>query len=243
MHAYVLWRAATVPLFKGAVSRKVLIGAGMVLWVVFFLGRVIGHGGTGTPAAILEYLGMNWMAVVFLLSVTLLIVDIVTVFGLILRRIAPFLRGYALLSGLVLSMIALVQGHRPPVIQNYDVHLPGLSQEMNGTVIVALSDLHVGSLIGRQWLEARVAQVEAQKPDLIVLLGDIFEGHDRPRDELIALLRRLSAPLGVWAVLGNHEFHGRNNPGSSRIYYDGIPVLNNSWAELSPSLILAGVDD
>jgi predicted MPP superfamily phosphohydrolase len=243
MHAYVLWRAATVPLFKGAVSRKVLIGAGMVLWVVFFLGRVIGHGGASTPAAILEYLGMNWMAVVFLLSVTLLIVDIVTVFGLILRRIAPFLRGCALLSGLVLSMIALVQGHRPPVIQNYDVHLPGLSQEMNGTVIVALSDLHVGSLIGRQWLEARVTQVEAQKPDLIVLLGDIFEGHNRPRDELIALLRRLSAPLGVWAVLGNHEFHGRNNPGSSRIYYDGIPVLNNSWAELSPSLILAGVDD
>ena len=243
MHVYVLWRASTVPFLKRHVSRKLLIGTGMVLWGVFFLGRVIGHGSTGIPAAVLEYLGMNWMAVVFLLTISLLIVDIITVFGLVLRRIVPFLRGCALASGLVLSAIAFVQGHRPPVIQNYDVHLPGLSHEMNGTVIIALSDLHVGSVIGRQWLEARVAQVEAQKPDLIVLLGDIFEGHDRPKEELIELLHRLSAPLGVWAVLGNHEFHGRSNPGSSRIYYDGIPVLNNSWEELGPSLILAGVDD
>jgi predicted MPP superfamily phosphohydrolase len=191
----------------------------------------------------LEFLGMDWMAVVFLLTVSLLIIDIITVFGLVMRRIAPFLRGCALAFGLVLSVIAFVQGLRPPVIQSYDVHLAGLSPEMDGTVIVVMSDLHVGSLISRQWLEGRIAQVEAEKPDLIVLLGDIFEGHDRPHEELIALLHRLSAPLGVWAVLGNHEFHGRSNPGSSRIYYDGIPVLNNSWEEISPSLILAGVDD
>jgi len=243
MHVYVLWRAITVPFLRRHVPGKLLIGAGIVLWALFFIGRIIGHGGTGTPAAILEFLGMNWMAVVFLLTVSLLIVDIITVFGLVLRRITPFLRGCALAIGLVLSLIALVQGLRPPVIQSYDVHLHGLSPEMDATVIVAMSDLHVGSLIGRQWLEARVAQVEAEKPDLIVLLGDIFEGHDRPDDEMIALLHRLSAPMGVWAVLGNHEFHGRSNPESSRIYYDGIPVLNNSWEQISPSLILAGIDD
>jgi predicted MPP superfamily phosphohydrolase len=160
-----------------------------------------------------------------------------------MSRPAPLLRGCALAAGTVLSVIALVQGLRPPVIQNYDVKLSGLSPGMDGTVIVAMSDLHVGMLIGREWLSARVAQIEAQNPDLVVLLGDIFEGHDQPKEELMAVLHRLSAPLGVWAVLGNHEFHGRNNTGAALMNYDGIRVLNNSWAEVRPSFILAGVDD
>jgi predicted MPP superfamily phosphohydrolase len=232
-----------VPFLKRHVSRKLLIGTGMALWAVFFLGRFTGHGSTGTLAVTLEFLGMNWMAVVFLMTVSLLTVDIITGFGFVLPRLAPFLRGCALSAGAVLSVIALVQGLRPPVIQNYDVNLSGLSPEMDGTVIVAMSDLHVGTLIGKKWLEARVAQVEAQHPDLVVLLGDIFEGHDRPKEELMAVLHRLSAPLGVWAVLGNHEFQGRNNTGASMIHYDGIQVLNNSWAEVRPYLVLAGVDD
>jgi hypothetical protein len=85
--------------------------------------------------------------------------------------------------------------------------------------------------------------VQNQKPDLVVLLGDIFEGHDRPMEELIGVLHRLSAPLGVWAVLGNHEFQGRNNANASLKKYDGIRVLNNSWTEVRPSLIVAGADD
>jgi predicted MPP superfamily phosphohydrolase len=243
MHVYVFWRASTVPFLTRRISRKLLMGTGLALWTVFFLGRYIGHGGRGTPAVTLEFLGMNWMAVVFLTTVSLLVVDIVTVFGRIMPRRAPFLRGCALAAGAVLSLTALVQGLRPPVIQNYDVNLAGLSPEMDGIVIAAVSDLHVGAVIGREWLEARVAQVEAQHPDLIVLLGDIFEGHDRPREELMAVLRRLSAPLGVWLVLGNHEFHGRNAVGTSHIHYDGLRVLNNSWVEVSPSLVVAGVDD
>ena len=55
---------------------------------------------------------------------------------------------------------------------------------MDGTVIVAMSDLHLGSLLGKQWLEARIKQVQALRPDLVVLLGDIFEGHGEPQQEL-----------------------------------------------------------
>jgi hypothetical protein len=53
-------------------------------------------------------------------------------------------------------------------------------------------------------------QVKAQRPDLIVLLGDIFEGHGPPGDHLVAAFKQLSAPLGIWAVSRNHEFHGRD---------------------------------
>lgn len=242
MQAYVFWRAASVPFLKRHISGKVLVGAGLALWAVFVLGRLAGHGGQHAFSPVFELIGMDWMGMVFLLTVCMLAADVATGFGLFLPRLAPSLRGLALLAGLTLSVIAVIQGMRPPVVRNYDVALRGLPHNMDGTVIVGVSDLHVGTLIGKKWLEARIDQVEALHPDLIVLLGDIIEGHGRPRPDLLRELHRLTAPLGVWAVLGNHEYHGVRGGGTSRMY-DGIPVLNDSWAEVRPGLLLAGVED
>ncbi len=243
LHLYVFWRAGSVPFIKDRLSRKALIGTGVGLWTLFVLGWVVGHEGTGPFATMLEFLGMNWMGTVFIFTDLLVTVDIITLFGFAFKRFVPLLRGCVLAGGVVLSVIALVQGLRPPVISNYDVKMPGLSQEMDGMVIVALSDLHLGSLIGKEWLQARVKQVEEQSPDMVVLLGDIVEGHDEPDEELMSILGSLQAPLGVWAVLGNHEYHGRRHSDEPQFHYDGIPVLNNSWTEVAPALILAGVED
>ena len=194
-------------------------------------------------AAALELFGMTWMGVLFLVFVSLLAIDFITGFGLLLPRLAPSLRGLALLAGGLLSAIALIQGLRPPVVQNYEVYLAGLPDEMDNTVVVAVSDLHLGSLLGERWLEALVTQIQAQQPDLVVLLGDLFEGHGEPQGELLPVLRRLSAPLGVWVVPGNHEFHGGNNTSTSLIEHAGFQLLSNRHAEVRPGLILAGVDD
>jgi predicted MPP superfamily phosphohydrolase len=183
------------------------------------------------------------MGALFLLFISLLTMDIITVFGFLVPRLAPSLRGWALFVGAVLSVIALVQGLRPPVVQSYEVRLADLSNEMDGKVLVAMSDLHIGSLIGKRWLAARVAQAREAQPDLVVLLGDVFEGHGQPQEELLPILRRLSAPLGIWAVTGNHEFHGADNKSIHMIDAAGFKLLRNRWVEVRPGFILAGVDD
>jgi predicted MPP superfamily phosphohydrolase len=241
MHIYVFWRAPSVPFVDRHVPRKILIGAGVILWAIFFFGRVIGHGGTGVLAGTLEFLGMNWMGFLFLTFIPLLAIDLATLFGFLMPRLSPSLRGCALLVGVVLSAIALFQGLRPPVVEKYEVSLPGLPDAMDGTMLVALSDMHLGSQLGERWLAARIAQVKTQQPDLVVLLGDIFEGHGPPEDQLIVTLKQLSAPLGVWAVPGNHEFHGGGN--MSLFEELSFKLLRNGWAEVRPGLILAGVDD
>jgi predicted MPP superfamily phosphohydrolase len=241
MHVYVFWRAASVPFVARHVSRKGLSGAGVLLWLIFYLGRVMGHGGTGALAGTLELLGMSWMGILFLIFISLLAADLVTLFGFLLPRMSPTLRGWALLVGVVLSLTALFQGLRAPVTQKYEVALPGLPKAMDGTVLVALSDMHLGSQIGERWLAARVAQVMALEPDLVVLLGDIFEGHGEFGDKLIETLKGLSAPLGIWAVPGNHEFHG----GGDMSLFDeaSFTLLRDRWVQVRPGLVLAGVDD
>jgi predicted MPP superfamily phosphohydrolase len=114
---------------------------------------------------------------------------------------------------------------------------------MDGTVIVGLSDLHIGSLLGKRWLAARIEQVLEQKPDLVVLLGDLFEGHGMPASrELLPILRQLTPPLGVWAVQGNHESYGRNKS-LELVKRAGSKLLYNQWVQVRPGLILAGVED
>jgi predicted MPP superfamily phosphohydrolase len=243
MYVYVFWRAGSVPFLRRRVSLKVLIVAGLFLWAVFAFSLFMSHGGSGVPARMLELFGMNCLGVMFLTAVSLLAVDLVTIFGFIFSRRVHLLRSAALIAGGVLSLAALIQGMRPPVVQEYDVRLPGLPQEIDCIVLVAMSDMHLGSLLGKEWLNARVAQVQAEHPDIIVLLGDIFEGHGEPQKELIQALHGFYAPMGVWAVLGNHEFYVHNASGTPLMQIDGVQVLNNSWAEMRPGLVLAGVED
>jgi predicted MPP superfamily phosphohydrolase len=102
--------------------------------------------------------------------------------------------------------------------------------------------LHLGSALDRQWARDRAAQVRAQQPDLVVLLGDLVEGHGDAEAEHLSAFAGLGAPLGVWAVSGNHEAH---NGGlrETALTGSGIRLLRNRWVQLRPGLVLAGVED
>jgi predicted MPP superfamily phosphohydrolase len=243
LQAYVFWRAASVPFVARHVPRRLLIGLAVSLWAGLFLSFYIGRSASGTAVRWLELVGMDWLAVLFLAFVSLLVADLATGFGLLLPKLAPTLRGWALVVAGVLSVVAMVQGLRAPVVRDYEVRLAGLPREMDGTVLVAVSDLHLGSLLGERWLAARVAQVQALRPDILVLLGDIVEGHGQAEGNLLADFRRLSAPLGVWAVTGNHEFHGGRSSSPNVLEQAGFEVLHDRWVEVRPGLVLAGVDD
>lgn len=243
MHLYVFWRAASLPLFKQLVPRVALVAVGLLLWVLFVLGRTVGHGGTGRLALVLEIIGMHWMVMVFLIAMALAVVEFVTVIGFLGPPPVYRLRGAALIIGGLLSAAALVQGLRPPVVEDYEVRMPGLPQQMDGTVLVAISDLHIGSMIGKDWLADRVAQIRDMNPDIVVLLGDMFEGHGESFAGIAQALRDLSPPLGVWAVLGNHESHRSSSGVTDLLDKAGIHLLRNQWMELGPGLTIAGVED
>jgi predicted MPP superfamily phosphohydrolase len=238
---YVCWRAASVPVLDRHVSRQCFVGSGFVLWVVVYLARTWAHHGTGPLAETLEFAGMTCLGVVFLCAISLLAVDLGSGFGLLLPRWAPTLRGCALVTGGLLSSLALVQGLRAPAVVSYEVELPSLPAALDGTLLVAMSDTHVGGLVGERWMAARIAEVQALNPDLVVFLGDMFEGPGDAAGDLPAL-RHLRAPLGKWFVAGNHEFHREAGGGIDILERAGFRRLADAWAEAAPGLIVAGVD-
>ena len=242
MQGYVFWRIYSIPFVKARISPAALLLIGVITWGFFCLGRVVGHGGTGPAAYCLEMIGMTWLGVIFISFACVLVADLLTGFGFLFPRIAPGIRGAAFLAGIFLSAIALVQGFRHPVIQTYDIFLAGLPPELDGIKLIAIADTHLGTILGINWMKALVARVREEKPDAILLLGDILEGHGNNPEELVPVLQGLSAPLGVWAVPGNHESYGREDITRKIMERSGFNLLINSHVELCPGLVLAGIE-
>lgn len=243
LHAYVFWRIAGVPVVARHVPAWALIAVAVFLWASLPAGRLL--AGPTFAVRALEWIGGYWLGILFLAFVCLLAADLATGFGFWWKSHAPSLRGWALAAAAVLSAIALVQALRAPVVRDYEVRLAGLPADADGLTLVVVSDVHLSEMEDADWMSARVAQVQALRGDLIAVVGDVDESHADPgRDaRLASVLRELHAPLGVWAVLGNHDVYAGVDASVRFFEASGFRLLRNEWKEARPGLVIAGVDD
>ena len=108
---------------------------------------------------------------------------------------------------------------------------------------VLLSDLHLGYHNQRDELHRWVDIINNEKPDAILIAGDIIDGSMRPLKEqrMHEEFQRLQAP--VYACLGNHEYFS-GQPEARQFYKDaGIHLLMDSTAVIDSSLVIIGRDD
>ena len=99
-------------------------------------------------------------------------------------------------------------GYQQLEIHQVEFMSKDLPKAFDGYRIVQFSDAHVGTMTGsRQWLLQRaVDSILALKPDMIVFTGDLQNVYPEELIDHLPQLRRLKAPDGVYAVLGNHDY-------------------------------------
>ncbi|MGA7614726.1 MAG: metallophosphoesterase [Thermoanaerobaculia bacterium] len=240
MNVYVLARIHSVRGIRSRVSLRITAVAGVVLGSAWLVARILES--RGLSAVALEWIGVEWMGFLLIAVAMFFIADLITGFGFLLRSRVNAARTTALIATVVLALVATLNAIRPPVVRDYEVWMKDLPPERDGMVVVAISDLHLGTLTGERWLGRRVAEVNALRPDLIALAGDVVEGDGPAEEELLRSLRRLRAPLGVWAVPGNHERHAGGET-DELMRAAGIRWLRDQWGEAAPGLVIAGVDN
>ena len=98
-----------------------------------------------------------------------------------------------------------------PQVSEYEVKLEGWPKELSGLTIVQISDLHYGKYLSNDYLKAILKKAKELKPDLFALTGD-FINFKKDIPAMRGLLKGFKAPLGVYAVLGNHD-HGADPMG------------------------------
>lgn len=96
-------------------------------------------------------------------------------------------------------------------LQQQELHFPSLPKAFDGLRICQLTDLHLGSFGSRaKYIQRIVETTLAQQPDLILFTGDLVNFDSAEALPYKEQLARLTAPLGVFAIRGNHDYllHG-----------------------------------
>jgi uncharacterized protein len=164
------------------------------------------------------------------------------------------------LYGLTATGTAAVAGdsvlwepNRPRVVRK-SFSLPRWPERMNGFTIALLSDFHYDPYFSAHPLRDAIPIVNDLHPDLIVLTGDFvsvpFTGDDAKgalaSEPCAEFLRRMTAPHGLWAILGNHDVNTDGAYVTRALESQGIRVLINESAAIETNgerFWLAGVDD
>lgn len=144
----------------------------------------------------------------------------------------------SLVTILTVWILAFVGGFSTPKIKKITVQIPGAPKMK----LAVLSDTHLGMGVSLNRFDKVLRQIEAEQPDGLLVLGDIFE-YGPHREQYAARLKQVSTPLGSVGVLGNHEYYvGYQN--SKQFYQDaGVTLLENAVAVLPNGVQVAGLKD
>lgn len=131
------------------------------------------------------------------------------------------------------------------MLTRHTVVVPGLPASLHGLRIAQVSDVHLPANEGA--VRNTLALLAHERPDIVLLTGDIVEGLDA-LDALIEFSRRARGSLGTYAVMGNWERSGGIHPVMARRAYSaaGVQFLCNETATLkvgSARLGIVGLDD
>ena len=155
----------------------------------------------------------------------------------------------SLFFGIILAVSGLlINGYRNvicPEIRHVHISIPKQAGDRDSLTIVMMSDLHIGEIIGKEQVRRFVTMSNAQRPDMVVLVGDLVDYEVRFAEAMHADadLRLLKAPLGVYAVYGNHEYRANRFAKTRWIRKAGAELLVDTTLLIDNSFYLIGRDD
>lgn len=133
-----------------------------------------------------------------------------------------------------------------PAVKTVEMRLPNLPQALENFSIVQLSDLHIGPLLGKEWLAEVVKRANALEPDIFALTGDYVDGRVDQLEGELAPLGELKSRYGVFAVAGNHEYYWNMPQWKKALEKLQIPLLENEHRNLNingETLVVVGLPD
>ena len=133
----------------------------------------------------------------------------------------------------------------PARVTVWDVRLGDLPLSFHNLRVCCIGDMHLHRGADRRGIRRRLRAVAALKPDLILFVGD-YAGNSRYESDAAVFIAQCHAPLGVYAVLGNHDRWAGQERSLRALRRAGVRVLVNENVALRHpygAIYLAGVND
>jgi predicted MPP superfamily phosphohydrolase len=235
--------------------RGIFIAAYIFLSLSFIAGRFLERAWLSPVSEALVWTGSYWFGAMLYFFLAVLFFDllrlinfVVPFFPAIITQNYQQAKFFIGAGSVILVMLVLLGGHinaANPVIRPLDVQI---RKKVSGNAeirIVAASDIHLGTIIGRARFDRIVEKINGLSPDLVLLPGDIVDEDIGPviRENLGEALRSIRAKYGVLAITGNHEYIGGADEACRYMAEHGVTVLRDSMVRLENGIQIVGRED
>jgi len=249
MHAYLYYR------LKSIMQPGMLVPLSLILLTIApLLVRLAESSGMSQLAYFIALPGFIWMGFIFLVSVFLGIVDTAYLFWR--RAVAAASNGsisamicwLGLISAFLATGYSLIEA-RTIRTEHLTIRLKQPHTLKKPLRVVQISDVHIGLMMDDKRLGGIITAVTDAKPDILVSTGDLVDGRlsrqnsAQSMDKFAIMLKTITAPLGKYAIAGNHEYYAGIDDALKLTQKAGFAVLINQTVRLPSGVTISGVHD
>jgi hypothetical protein len=227
----------------------------IIVSLSFIAGRLLERVWLSPFSDGLIWIGSFWLSAMLYFVLALLCIDVlrlinhfVTIFPPVITANIIQAKQYLAYSVTLVVLIVIIAGSfnaRSPKIKTLNLTIPKKAQSVKSMNIVVVSDIHLGTIIGKQRFDKIVGQINSLNPDLVLLPGDIVDEDVAAiiDDNVGESLRNINSKFGVFAVTGNHEYIGGVERSCRFLTKNGIIMLRDSAVLINDIVYLVGRED
>jgi uncharacterized protein len=229
-------------------------------WIFLFLsasyviGRITERIWISPVSSFFTFVGSFWLAFMVYLLMVVLVIDLVRFFLIFFPQPSLLashygqVKKYLFFGTTAVIGIVVLAGHinaLNPRVKRIDIHIAKKAGQLKALHIAAASDIHMGTLVGPRRTAKLVRMLNECNADMILLAGDIVDEDLAPviHNDLGRSLLKLKAPMGVFAITGNHEYIGGAEAAVKYLEEHGIRMLRDTVIKIRESFYLAGRND
>jgi len=202
------------------------------------------HRYSGPALEPVYFAGYAWMGAILIAGSVFLLSDLLSPAArrLLSPEHAAWPPRAALLALGAALAYAFYGGVKAPAFKEMRLSVPGLPPALEGAVVAQISDVHLDSALKLARFASTMNALRERRPDLVLITGDLVDPGLPRGPELAAAIRSLRPRLGVFGVLGNHEYYFGMEKAAALYEECGITLLRNSWLETG-GFRIAGIGD
>lgn len=221
----------------------------------FIVGRIWERYSIGKISTILIWMGSFYSGFMAYTLLQLVLLDFLRLlnylFGIFPDYLTKNIDQTNKITGIIIisiSLITVIAGHINtlfPKVKYLELKINKNAGKLRELNIVTLSDLHIGTLIGKKYLSKVVDIVNSLNPDIILIPGDIIDEDLAPviKNNLGEVLKTFTSPYGTYAVTGNHEYIGGVKKAKKYLLDHNIKILSDQAVLIDNSFYVVGRED
>jgi uncharacterized protein len=210
-----------------------------ILTISFILMSIIERYICNSLTKFVYFVSSSWLGVLFFLLIGFLLIDLIFfIFKLFGTDLDYKALGISMMIIIIIITTYSLYNARQVRVTQITIEAADIKENIK---IIQMSDLHIGALNNKDYLEKVVKLSNNLNPDLVLITGDLFDGSGKITNTELEPLKSLKTSSGVYFVTGNHETYFNQDEMLDLIKLQNITILRNEARDVA-GIQLIGID-